>query len=375
MNERPKIIDLFAGCGGFSLGAHLAGFDVALAVDLDPILSSSFPLNYPGVPLERWNLAEADGRDFRRRLPKTKIAGVIGGPPCQAFSEIGRRSRTDERRDLVWHFFRIVAAIRPAFFIMENVRGLDFSGNRELLHEAIGLVANQYEIVGPIMLDAASFGAPTQRRRLFVFGFDRSEWAVPDPVALTAMQSRAATVREAIADLSYATRTEEDRNGFDWWRYSAAANLSDYAAAARAPAPKGLGHGGIPGLFSGHERTRHTEAVVQRFATVLPGKQDAVGKHLRLDWGRQAPTLRAGTGSDRGSFQSVRPIHPSEDRVITVREGARLQGFPDWFVFHPTMWHSFRMIGNSVSPHVAKAVLSWITGQRAEGSGRLNAAE
>jgi DNA (cytosine-5)-methyltransferase 1 len=375
MDERPKIIDLFAGCGGFSLGAHLAGFDVALAVDIDPILSSSFPLNYPGVPLDHWNLAEADGGDFQGRLPGTRIAGIIGGPPCQAFSEIGRRSKTDERRDLVWHFFRIVAAMRPAFFVMENVRGLDFPENRELLDSAIDLVAGQYEIVGPVMLDAANFGAPTQRRRLFVFGFDRSEWDIPDLTDLKAKYSAAATVQEAISDLVAATPAQENLNGFDWWRYPADAAVSAYAAAARRPAPQGLGRGGMKGFFSGHARTRHTEAVVQRFATVLPGKQDAVGKHLRLDWQRQAPTLRAGTGSDRGSYQSVRPIHPSEDRVITVREGARLQGFPDWFVFHPTIWHSFRMIGNSVSPSVSKAVLSWIAGERAEGSVYLDAAE
>jgi DNA (cytosine-5)-methyltransferase 1 len=75
-----------------------------------------------------------------------------------------------------------------------------------------------------------------------------------------------------------------------------------------------------------------------------------------LKWDGQCPTLRAGTGSDRGSFQSVRPIHPDEPRVITVREAARLQGFPDCHFFHKTVWHSFRMIGNSVSPFVSEAV-------------------
>jgi DNA (cytosine-5)-methyltransferase 1 len=81
---------------------------------------------------------------------------------------------------------------------------------------------------------------------------------------------------------------------------------------------------------------------------------------LRLAWGGQSPTIRAGTGADRGSYQSVRPIHPSEPRVITVREAARLQGFPDAFRFHPTVWHSFRMIGNSVSPIIAHRLLSLI---------------
>jgi DNA (cytosine-5)-methyltransferase 1 len=93
---------------------------------------------------------------------------------------------------------------------------------------------------------------------------------------------------------------------------------------------------------------------------VEPGGVDAVGRHQRLDWRGQCPTLRAGTGSDRGSYQSVRPIHPEHDRVITVREAARLQGFPDRHMFHPTTWHSFRMIGNSVSPIIARAIFGAI---------------
>nr|WP_249812095.1 DNA cytosine methyltransferase [Bradyrhizobium sp. 188] len=91
-----------------------------------------------------------------------------------------------------------------------------------------------------------------------------------------------------------------------------------------------------------------------------PGEIDSVGRHPRLSWEGQCPNLRAGTGKDKGSYQAVRPIHPEEDRVITVREAARLQGFPDSFRFHPTVWHSFRMIGNSVSPIIAQAILSLI---------------
>jgi DNA (cytosine-5)-methyltransferase 1 len=87
---------------------------------------------------------------------------------------------------------------------------------------------------------------------------------------------------------------------------------------------------------------------------------EKVGRHPRLKLGGLCPTLRAGTGFDLGSFQSVRPIHPRQHRVITVREAARLQGFPDEHVFHPTVWHSFRMIGNSVSPMMARAIFEAI---------------
>jgi DNA (cytosine-5)-methyltransferase 1 len=139
-------------------------------------------------------------------------------------------------------------------------------------------------------------------------------------------------------------------DGFDWWRISRLGRPTNYAALLRAS----------DGTFTGQQATFHTAAVVKRFESVQPGKMDKIGRHPRLDWLGQCPTLRAGTGSDRGSYQSVRPIHPDMPRVITVREAARLQGFPDAHIFHPTVWHSFRMIGNSVSPVIAKAIFSAI---------------
>lgn len=110
------------------------------------------------------------------------------------------------------------------------------------------------------------------------------------------------------------------------------------------------------GLITGHTKTVHGPAIAKRFAALGPGLIDPIGRHPKLAWDGQCPTLRAGTGADRGSYQSVRPIHPDEPRVITVREAARLQGFPDAHRFHPTVWHSFRMIGNSVSPLIAREI-------------------
>lgn len=374
MMQENYILDLFSGCGGFSLGAHLAGFEVSLAVDVDPVLSSSFPVNFPRVPLRNWNLVEVE-HDRLQMECGGRVAGIVGGPPCQAFSEIGRQSCTDERRDLIGHFFRLVAAIQPNFFVMENVRGLGFPSNRQVLYDALDLVGGRYVILGPMMLDAAEFGAPTSRKRLFVFGVDPSDWDVPKLADLEAAKEPPLTVRDAIHDLVAARSVGTDSDGRDWWRYDDRHRISVYAEAARSLPPSGMGVGAIPGQFSGHSKVRHTESVARRFGTVPMGQKDPIGKHCRLDWQAQAPTLRAGTGSDRGSYQSVRPIHPDEDRVITPREAARLQGFPDWFTFHPTVWHSFRMIGNSVSPFVSRAVLSWIAGQRLKAEPMREAAE
>ena len=133
----------------------------------------------------------------------------------------------------------------------------------------------------------------------------------------------------------------------------------------RSPAPEGLGmslakeeleQGRISGFFT----TIHSAAVHERYKNTLQGQTDSVSRSKKLKWDGLCPTLRAGTGSDRGSHQAVRPLHPEQGRVITVREAARLQGFPDWFTFHPTKWHSFRMIGNSVSPIISNKILGVI---------------
>jgi DNA (cytosine-5)-methyltransferase 1 len=200
------------------------------------------------------------------------------------------------------------------------------------------------------MLNAADFGAATHRRRLFVFGFNTRKVNTPDINVLTAPSAERVTVRQAINDLGGASPTGISTEGFCEWRYKRTPTVSLYAHRMRSATDS----------FTGHSKTRHTPPTVARFAKTSPGKTDPVGRYPRLAWGGTCPTLRAGTGSDRGSYQAVRPIHPSEDRVITVREAARLQGFPDDFLFHPTTWHSCRMIGNSVSPVMAERLLAKI---------------
>ena len=114
------------------------------------------------------------------------------------------------------------------------------------------------------------------------------------------------------------------------------------------------------GYTSGCFGTVHGPDIAARYHNLKPREKDPISKSVRLDFDGFCPTLRAGTGSDKGSYQAVRPIHPSQPRVITPREAARLQGFPDWFLLHPTKWHSFRQLGNSVSPIVAERILTAI---------------
>jgi len=346
MAERthPGIVDLFSGVGGLSLGARQAGFDIAAAFDNDPVLTSSFSRNFPSTRVINRDLSVVSGCEVVTAAGGRPV-GIVGGPPCQGFSTIGKRISSDPRRDLLEDFFRIVGAVGPAFFVMENVRGLGYGDARRVLEDGIRLVEDEYWLFGPTSLDAAEFGAATRRSRLFVIGIHQESG---DPVSredIDVFREPAATVGQAIADMEGAVRCA-DRDGFDWWRISRRGRFNEYAGRMRSP----------DRLFSGHRCTAHSKGVVDRFQAVSQGELDTVGRHPRLSWSGQCPTLRAGTGPDRGSYQSVRPIHPLLPRVITVREGARLQGFPDEFRFHPTIWHSFRMIGNSVCPIIAKAI-------------------
>ncbi len=349
--DAMNLIDLFCGCGGFSLGAHSAGFDVAAAYDKDEILTSSYPVNFPKTKLFHRDVATLSGKEILADVDD-EIAGIFGGPPCQGFSDIGRRSKSDPRRELLGHFFRIVAEVEPSFFVMENVRGLAYADARPVLDEALALVRPRYDILGPHIWDASDFGAATKRYRMFVIGIRKDLQAPIDRASIDARRRPAATVKAAIADLSGARELPgcPSLPGYDRWEICRKGPPSDYARSLRADDK----------AFTGHRPTEHTREVAKRFASIRPGQIDPIGRHPRLNWKGQCPTLRAGTGSDRGSYQSVRPIHPEENRVITVREAARLQGFPDSHLFHPTVWHSFRMIGNSVSPIIGTAIFKAI---------------
>jgi DNA (cytosine-5)-methyltransferase 1 len=342
------VVDFFSGCGGFSLGAHQAGFRVAAAFDIDPVLTYSYRRNFPQTKLLLCDLAQLSGAEIEA-LVGCRIDGIIGGPPCQGFSSIGNRNPRDGRRQLLWHYFRLVAEIRPPFFVMENVTGLLEKSNADLLESCLGHVRTTYHLMGPLVLDAADSGAATSRRRVFVVGIRKGDASAVAENALVKPPRSNATVQAAISDLRNA-REIGRMDEYDRWKISTPGVAHAYARELRSR----------DGTFTGNRRTRHTYDVLRRFSKLPQGGFDPVGKYPRLRWSGLCPTLRAGTGSDRGSFQSVRPVHPEEDRVITVREAARLQGFPDRHLFHPTIWHSFRMIGNSVSPFMSAHILGGI---------------
>lgn len=354
---RPVVIDLFAGAGGLSLGFERAGFDVAAAVDIDPIHCATHEFNFPTcTPICR-SVVDIDRDEIRRHadLSDTDIAVVIGGAPCQGFSAIGKGVLDDPRNALVHHFARLVTELSPAYFVFENVAGLAAAKFRCVLDRMLSTLDAEYRISSPFqVLNAADFGVPQDRRRLFLLGArrDQNPLSYPEPVG------ERVTVASALGDLPSADDFDE-LTARDW----VVADFgppSSYASRLRNggedPANYGYRRNSPPSLLSSSLRTLHNETPKRRFARTRHGATEPVSRYRRLDPNGQANTIRAGTASDRGALTSPRPIHPDRPRVITNREAARLQSFPDWFRFHVTKWHGFRQIGNSVPPLLAQAI-------------------
>ncbi len=359
------VIDLFCGCGGFSLGAELAGFRSLASVDVEPTLQSGYRRNFPRTRAIQADVADLAEPDWRMVLgSRIRPDGLIGGPPCQGFSAIGKRREGDARNSLVGEFFRQVCLLRPRFFVMENVEGILRPQYSSLLEDALSDLPSSYIVLDPVILNARDFGAATKRRRVAIIGYDANEFPMLTAADFLPDSSTVpVTVRDAISDLPGPISQNNVSDDLGWAAYPCVVPISDYAMAARMRPPSHLGspeahERHLTGQVSGLFETVHSAEMQSRYSAIANGKSDPITKSYKLDWNGHCPTLRAGTGRERGAFQAVRPLHPTDGRVITVREAARLQGFPDWFEFHRTKWQSFRMIGNSVSPYVSFALLS-----------------
>lgn len=357
--QRPIGIDLFAGAGGLSLGFEAAGFDIVAAVELDPIHCAAHKFNFPHTETICKSVVDVTGDELRKRagIGKREIDVIFGGAPCQGFSLIGKRAMDDPRNQLVHHFVRLVQELKPKYFVFENVKGLTVGTHRRFLQEIVEAFQGcDYELQLPYkVLNAADYGVPQSRQRLFLMGARKGLQlpSYPEP-------THRVTVNEAIRDIPEAESFPEllDRD----WVKAKFGRPSAYAAVLRGKSidPKDFSYPRIfdQSILTSSTLTVHTEISKQRFAATPNGQTEPISRFLKLDPNGVCNTLRAGTASDRGAFTSPRPIHPSQPRVITVREAARLHSYPDWFRFHVTKWHGFRQIGNSVPPYLARAVAS-----------------
>jgi DNA (cytosine-5)-methyltransferase 1 len=371
--KRPIAVDLFAGAGGMTLGFEQAGFDVLAAVEIDPIHCATHQFNFPFWTILCRSVINTTGNDIRKlsAIGDREIDVVFGGPPCQGFSIIGKRSLDDPRNTLIFHYIRLVLELKPKFFVLENVKGMTVGKHKEFITEiAYQFEKNNYKFLKKYqVLNAAEYGIPQNRERLFLLGC-RADLELPNyPPPKTKLArfklsvsqdkfSSSPTVWDALQDLptieNYIELYEQDSIIADFGK------PSEYGKKLRGFSiikdDYSYDRYYDPRILTSSLRTKHTSESIKRFENTPNGKTEPISHFHRLSPDGISNTLRAGTASNRGAFTSPRPIHPFIPRCITVREAARLHSYPDWFRFHVTKWHGFRQIGNSVPPFLAKAV-------------------
>ncbi|MFB2917503.1 MULTISPECIES: DNA cytosine methyltransferase [Aerosakkonema] len=377
--ERPIAVDLFAGAGGMTLGFEQAGFDVLAAVELDPIHCVTHQYNFPFWRVLCLNIANTNGSEIRNisGIGDRDIDVVFGGSPCQGFSLMGKRGLDDPRNGLIFQFQRLVVELNPKFFVFENVPGLTLGKHKEFLLNIIAYFQdNGYEVEEKYrVLNAANYGVPQNRSRLFLLGCRQglSLPKYPEPITainklishknkkiLSSYLPPVPTVWDAIKDLpkveDYPELLKQDSTIAEY------GEPSDYARKLRYCADSDYGYDRAfdPQIITSSRRTNHSQESIERFNNTEQGKIEKISHFYKLDPNGICNTLRAGTASNLGAFTSPRPIHPFLPRCITVREAARLHSYPDWFRFHVTKWHGFRQVGNSVPPLLAKAVATEI---------------
>jgi DNA (cytosine-5)-methyltransferase 1 len=387
-----------------SLGFEQAGFDVVAALEYDPVHAAVHKFNFPRAAIICADANEVTKEMLREAIVEGlckhgrkdfegEVDVVFGGPPCQGFSTIGKRRVDDERNSLVNRFAYFVRSLRPRYFVMENVPGIATGTHSSILAELRGAFGSEYLVLPHSILNAADFGAPQDRRRLILMGhrLDQRPQSYPKPT-VRRVQKRSGdtprtsevqleltshgsalptgpTVGQAIGDLPdldmFQTLLNTDEVQLpDEMTAKMAAKASPYARRLRGvdQDPRDLGYGRKwdPTLLTSSLRTTHTDESIRRFKSTECGETEKISRFYKLDPNGLCNTLRAGSGSERGAFTSPRPLHPRIPRVISVREAARLHGFPDWFRLHRTKWHGFRQIGNAVPPPLARALATEI---------------
>jgi DNA (cytosine-5)-methyltransferase 1 len=367
---RPIGIDLFAGAGGMSLGFEQAGFDVRAAIEIDPIHCAVHKFNFPECAIIPKSVRSVSGEDIRKaaNLGKASVDVVFGGPPCQGFSLIGHRSMDDPRNELVLDFVRIVRELDAKTFVFENVKGLTVGKHKSFLAEIIAAFEEAgYDVRKSWrVLNASHYGVPQSRERLILLGAKKGGVVpnYPQPVTYPADGDPMIGLecgpdcKNALGDLpdadAYAALTDSDEVKAKFGK------ASGYAAQMRCLTNDAWHFGHLrkwdPAYLTSSLRTGHSDISTLRFTQTAEGTVEPISRFYKLSATGISNTLRAGTDGARGAFTSPRPIHFKYPRCVTVREMARLHGFPDWFRFHVTKWHGARQIGNAVPPPLARAV-------------------
>lgn len=336
---KHTVIDLFSGAGGLALGLKRAGFDLRAAVEFDPWAAKTYRNNLGNHLLETdIHSLKVDELLQFANLKRGECDLLAGGPPCQGFSVQRRGSDKDPRNDLVLQYLRFVEGIKPRFFLMENVSGLMSKRGKPFLDAVINRVTDLGYTTFLAKLEAADFGVPQFRKRVILIGElsveGKTFFQFPSP---NTPPSKYKTVRHAIGNLP-------------------------------SPPPDGSKHPDIPN----HAREAKLSALnIERLKHIPPGggrldlpehlqlpchvnnpSHRHVDVYGRLEWDKPSGTITARFDSfTRGRF-----AHPVEQRSITLREGARLQTFPDEFQFEGSRGEIAKQIGNAVPPLLAESL-------------------
>jgi len=350
-----RVIDLFAGCGGLSLGFIQAGYDVNQAVEFDSVIANTYQLNHPEVDMI---VDDIKNIDTSGTFAGVNADIIIGGPPCQGFSMAGARIRhgfiDDPRNYLFKHYFNVVKEVMPKVFIMENVKGIAtmqggkiFKEIQRLFQDSEALGGKPYHIYHRV-INAADFGVPQRRERMIILGTlieDADIEALWEKTRAEILREvptyfDAVTVRDAIGNLPMTTTDGIIPNPIPETEYEK--YLSCEAK-----------------TITNHTRSQHSKVAVERMKQIKNGENYTVlneqinsvhsGSYGRLCWDEQASTITTRFDTPAGG----RFIHPDEDRTLTPREAARIQSFPDSYSFYGDKRSISRQIGNAVPPKVS----------------------
>lgn len=339
-----KIIDLFAGVGGMSLGFEQLGFEVVLANEYDRDIANAYVRNRRNANMIVADITQLDIESTFGKYAN-KVDVVIGGPPCQGFSQKGKRkSVLDERNFLFKYYFDVVKRVRPKYFVMENVPNLltteqgYFKGEIYALFSSIGYTLNS------AVLNAADYGVPQNRHRTCIIG-RLGDYAIDMPRPIDIKTS----IWDAISDLAYLASGE----GSEEQNYQMPPETV-YQQAMRKNSK----------VLHNHIATKHSKLALERLAMIPPngGREDLPIEHHTKSiysgtWTRMRKEEQSVTITTRfDTPSSGKFTHPFLNRAITVREAARIQSFPDDFVFYGSKSSQMKQVGNAVPPMLAKAI-------------------
>ena len=337
-------IDLFAGCGGLSKGFMDAGFDIIVGVDNDQAALNTFIMNHDGAVAMNADLSKQETFDEIKRIAgEREIDVIIAGPPCQGFSLSGPRNFDDERNKLYLAVLEMVKQYQPKAFIIENVPGMATLYDGQIKEEILKRFRSMGYNIDCKILCAADYGVPQMRKRLIFMGI-RKDIGEPEFPEAMFSQETYRTCRDAISDLP----SRENDFGEEKDSYSSEPK-TEYQKLMRKNSE----------ILYNHVATRHTQMVKDTIALVPEGGNY---KDLPPGWGESRKFNEAWTRYDGNKPSKTidtghrNHFHYQYNRVPTVRENARLQSFPDDFVFTGTRTQQNRQVGNAVPPLLGQAL-------------------